>query len=243
VEEAIRVKIAGPDGKAVPQRLIAMDGVTTGRMDVVEAVDLYPGYRADVLIQAPDKPGEYVVFDDEQPSALSLVGLKKDRKTLARIKVAGASKPMALPRESELAPLAPYRSIADGEVTGQQKVHFGAQAPSPYPFSINGHSFDPGAAPRKLTLGGVDEWTLTSEKGAGHIFHIHINPFEVVDPEGKRYWKDTLFVTAGGTARVRTRYERYVGKYVIHCHILPHEDLGMMEEVEVSPKTEAHPHH
>ncbi len=36
---------------------------------------------------------------------------------------------------------------------------------------------------------------------------------------------------------LRTRYVRYVGQYVIHCHILPHEDLGMMQVVEVVPPT------
>jgi len=37
--------------------------------------------------------------------------------------------------------------------------------------------------------------------------------------------------------KVRTRYVRYVGQFVIHCHILPHEDLGMMQVVEVVPPT------
>ena len=161
---------------------------------------------------------------------------------MARVKISGAKKQMALPSAAALAPLAPYRDIQDSEITGQQKVHFGIGPGSTYPFALNGKGFDPANPPRKLLLGGVDEWSVSSEKIGPHIFHIHINPFQVTDASGRKYWKDTLFIPTGETLKLRTRYERYVGKFVIHCHILPHEDLGMMEEVEVVPKTEAHPH-
>ncbi len=60
----------------------------------------------------------------------------------------------------------------------------------------------------------------------------------------KGVWKDTLWIKGpnppiptypGGiyTITVRTRYERYTGEYVLHCHILDHEDQGMMQNVEV----------
>ena len=239
-EEALHVKIEAADKTTVPQWLIAMDGITTGRIEARDVIDLYPGYRADVLVRAPDKEGEYRIVDEETPQVTSLLGIKETRKPLARLRVAGAPVQMALPQESELAPLAPYRSIADAEVTGQQKVHFGVKISpknSPYPFALDGKGFDPAAAPRKLKLGGVDEWTVTSELIGPHLFHIHVNPFEVIEPDGRRYWKDTLFVKGGGTAKLRTRYQRYVGQFVIHCHILPHEDLGMMQVVEVEPPT------
>jgi FtsP/CotA-like multicopper oxidase with cupredoxin domain len=105
---------------------------------------------------------------------------------------------------------------------------------------------------RDLVLGAVDEWTLTSAF-ANHPFHIHVNPFQIVrilDPKGvdvsvtgekddpqyanlKGTWKDTLFVKQGYQVVMRTRYERYIGEYVLHCHILDHEDQGMMQNVRV----------
>jgi FtsP/CotA-like multicopper oxidase with cupredoxin domain len=42
---------------------------------------------------------------------------------------------------------------------------------------------------------------------------------------------DTLFVRQGCTFYVRTRYQRYIGDFVLHCHILDHEDKGMMQNV------------
>jgi FtsP/CotA-like multicopper oxidase with cupredoxin domain len=59
----------------------------------------------------------------------------------------------------------------------------------------------------------------------------------IPDPEYlnlKGVWKDTLFVKQGYRVYVRSRYERYIGDFVLHCHILDHEDQGMMENVRVS---------
>lgn len=243
-EEAVQVTIIGPDKAKVPMHLIAMDGITTGKIEALSELDLYPGYRADVLVKAPDKEGDYAIYDEEAPKARSLLGLKESRKPLAVLRVKGPRKDMALPQAAELAPLAPYKSIGDQEVTGNQKAHFGVMltGESAYPFALDGRGFDPSHPPRKLRLGGVDEWTVSSEVIGPHIFHIHINPFEVIEADGRRYWKDTLFVPGGAKIKLRTRYERYVGRFVIHCHILPHEDLGMMEIVEVEPPTAGHIH-
>ena len=46
-------------------------------------------------------------------------------------------------------------------------------------------------------------------------------------------WKDTLWVKDGYTLTVRTRYQRYIGEFVLHCHILDHEDSGMMQNVAI----------
>ena len=89
-------------------------------------------------------------------------------------------------------------------------------------------------------------------KFVNHPFHIHVNPFEVLadptEPGARHVWRDTLLVRGPDGARyaetkqelydrvirVRTRYRRYIGTYVLHCHILDHEDQGMMQEVEVA---------
>ncbi|HEX8626210.1 MAG TPA: multicopper oxidase family protein [Allosphingosinicella sp.] len=116
--------------------------------------------------------------------------------------------------------------------------------------------YAPDRLDRKLTLGTADEWKLTSNL-SGHPFHIHVNPFEIVSivnnanpgidvsapgaddggdpqyPGMKGMWKDTLWVKDGYTLTVRTRYQRYIGEFVLHCHILDHEDSGMMQNVAI----------
>jgi FtsP/CotA-like multicopper oxidase with cupredoxin domain len=105
------------------------------------------------------------------------------------------------------------------------------------------HGNDDGDATTiKQPLGGAAEWELSGEVMA-HPFHIHVNPFQMsrdeFDATGQtvsaRVWKDTVLVMEGnaGRMKVRTRYTRFEGKFVLHCHILTHEDRGMMQAVEI----------
>jgi len=108
---------------------------------------------------------------------------------------------------------------------------------------------------RNLQLGKADEWHLSAQV-AHHPFHIHVNPFEIIehpwmvddemprDEKGRRrtIWKDTIIVPdRQGTVKIRSRYERYIGMFVLHCHILDHEDQGMMQLVKiVGPGAHSH---
>jgi FtsP/CotA-like multicopper oxidase with cupredoxin domain len=113
-------------------------------------------------------------------------------------------------------------------------------------YMIDEHQFSE-TNKRYLKLDSVAEWTLTG-LGAGrperHPFHIHVNPFyyqriEPDAPGGRNWvWKDTLLVPSpggSGPEKVRMRYTRFKGQFVIHCHILHHEDRGMMQLVEIIP--------
>lgn len=188
----------------------------------------------------------------------------------------------------KLTSFVPHPDIEKSEVTGTQQLTFFIDTTtSDTRFEVgntlktaDAKPYDPGHIDRKLTLGGVDEWTLQSHF-VSHPYHIHVNPFQIVsilDPNGKdvsepgsvddyyppdgkplppgqkppvdpQYaglkgvWKDTLWIksflnnptpTQGiYTITVRTRYQRYIGEYVLHCHILDHEDSGMMQNVAV----------
>ena len=72
-----------------------------------------------------------------------------------------------------------------------------------------------------------------------HPFHLHVNPFQVISragrPESQRRWKDTVLVLPGETVRVQVTFSRYPGLYLYHCHILEHEDMGMMRNFRIVP--------
>jgi FtsP/CotA-like multicopper oxidase with cupredoxin domain len=55
-------------------------------------------------------------------------------------------------------------------------------------------------------------------------------------------FRDTIFVENGFTVHMRTHNERYIGEFVIHCHILDHEDAGMMLNIEIVPDLSAPGH-
>jgi hypothetical protein len=82
-------------------------------------------------------------------------------------------------------------------------------------------------------------------QAADHPFHIHVNPMwvmriEVPDETGRLHnlldeprWMDTVSIPRnGGRVVFRTRFADYTGTWIHHCHILMHEDMGMMQEVE-----------
>ena len=87
-----------------------------------------------------------------------------------------------------------------------------------------------------VALDAVEEWTINSLNDYPHPFHIHVNDSYVVKVNGEAvtpYWADTLPVPPNGSITFRMRFTDYTGKYVWHCHALDHEDLGMMQLVNV----------
>ncbi|MBC7719738.1 MAG: multicopper oxidase domain-containing protein [Chitinophagaceae bacterium] len=87
-----------------------------------------------------------------------------------------------------------------------------------------------------VALNAVEEWTINSVNAYPHPFHIHVNDSYVVKVNGQPvtpFWADTLPVPPNGSITFRMRFVDFTGKYVWHCHALDHEDLGMMQLVEV----------
>jgi FtsP/CotA-like multicopper oxidase with cupredoxin domain len=86
-------------------------------------------------------------------------------------------------------------------------------------------------------LGATEIWEIENIVGMDHPFHLHGFQFQVLDrngvPEKHRHWKDTVNVPKHETARFIVRYDDYAGKWMFHCHILDHEDNGMMGVLEI----------
>ncbi len=70
-----------------------------------------------------------------------------------------------------------------------------------------------------------------------HVFHIHTNPFQVVQVNGlpapNLPWRDTVVVPRHGSVVIRSRFPDYTGIFMLHCQMMNHEELGMMQTVEV----------
>jgi FtsP/CotA-like multicopper oxidase with cupredoxin domain/peroxiredoxin len=80
----------------------------------------------------------------------------------------------------------------------------------------------------------------TNQYANNHPFHIHVNPFQVIshtDAQGKitkmNCWRDTLLVHGGESYTIRMQFKDYTGRTVFHCHILDHEDQGMMVPINI----------
>jgi FtsP/CotA-like multicopper oxidase with cupredoxin domain len=161
-----------------------------------------------------------------------------------------------LANELRLSSFVPHAPIGDAEVNGHEMLELKIDITAGVKFEIDGKPYDPNRIDRTLPLGGVEEWTLTAGNSppVGHPFHIHVNPFQIVkilNPAGndvsvageaadsqyanlRGAWKDTIFVKPNYHVVIRTRYQRYIGDFVLHCHILDHEDQGMMQNIRIA---------
>ena len=107
----------------------------------------------------------------------------------------------------------------------------------PFEVLIDGHTFDEDRIDQTVKLGAMEEWLLRNSSPDWHPFHIHVNDFQVVEINGEPVdaysWEDTTPIPAFGEVVIRTRFLDFPGKFVYHCHLLDHEDQGMMGVVEV----------
>jgi len=107
-------------------------------------------------------------------------------------------------------------------------------------FFINGVAFDMNRVDVVSKVGDVELWEVVNQSDMDHPFHVHGTQFQVVEHErnGKvakpayLSWKDTVNVVQGETVRLLLRQDM-PGRRMYHCHILEHEDLGMMGVVDV----------
>jgi FtsP/CotA-like multicopper oxidase with cupredoxin domain len=104
---------------------------------------------------------------------------------------------------------------------------------------------DRGRVDETVTRGTAEVWTVRNEDGVPHNFHVHDVQFRVVSVDGKapagmlRGAKDTVFVPGGSTVKLAMRFDGPADPdtpYMYHCHLLYHEDRGMMGQFVVVEK-------
>lgn len=94
-------------------------------------------------------------------------------------------------------------------------------------WTINGRPFDPERIDAAPELGQVERWRFTTD--VHHPIHVHLNFFQILRTgEFDHGWKDTVDVHPAESVDVLVRFTDYVGRYVLHCHNLEHEDMQMM---------------
>ena len=102
---------------------------------------------------------------------------------------------------------------------------------------INNRHFDMARVDYTAKLGTTEIWKVENLVGMDHPFHMHGFQFQVIERNGKpepfNSWKDVVNVRRQETVRFVVRFDDFPGKWMFHCHILNHEDQGMMGILEV----------
>lgn len=264
VRKNLNLKLVSACNNNKTKRLVqlAADGIPFRKKRVSDdaSVFLAPGYRNDVAVKI-NRRGVYYLVDasndtdadlpdsycDEIRGSEPLMLDESAQNILARVVVKGQRLKMRYPSNNSMQTLNRPKSIAEQELSDRiELAEFDIDiSVDPWVGLINGQAYDPNQ-PRYLQLGSAQTWYVSSVF-SHHPFHIHVNPFEVIerDENGEiedRYWKDTIIVNendvnngTNNTVELRMRYTDYSGSFVLHCHILDHEDHGMMEKVVISP--------
>ncbi len=104
-------------------------------------------------------------------------------------------------------------------------------------FGFDGRAFDADRTDQTVAAGATEEWLIRNDTPMDHPFHLHVWPFQVVGSsdggQADGGLRDVVLVPARGWARLRVRFADHTGRTVYHCHILDHEDAGMMATVRV----------
>ena len=111
------------------------------------------------------------------------------------------------------------------------------------PFGINGVSFDMMVNNIYVPLNSTEIWTLQNKTHIAHPFHIHDIQFNIIEKNGlppvlsEQGWKDVVLVMPHDSVKFITKFitfEDNMTPYMYHCHLLHHEDDGMMGSFIVS---------
>ncbi len=212
--------------------LIATDGGRLNRPARISSIAITPGQRFEVVV-IPTKKGRHRIYDDgkvigEVIGSISRTNLMAKAK-LGSIPLLKADKVRTIKMVG-----AGMMAMGSGMGSGMGSNEMDNHEMS---FSFDGAPFDPSVVNQQVKLGAVEDWVIENTTTMHHPFHIHAWNFQVIDRGDGRSepgWKDTLNVPANTSVRIRIDFADFGGTTVYHCHVLDHEDAGMMGIVRVA---------
>jgi FtsP/CotA-like multicopper oxidase with cupredoxin domain len=216
--------------------VVAQDGNTLSEAQDETSILLGPGQRKDILVVGP-ADGARVL--KTMPFDQGRLSFPED--TLATLEVEGEpAKPFEMP--GLLKPVPDYPKARGPD----RQFVFSLDPPQ---FFINGKQFDPDPDSAPLAdpeLNTTETWTFKNQSGEWHPIHIHQDDYTVTSVNGQavnNYGQQDVIplppmdpkTKKPGTVTIEMPFEDFDGKFVIHCHILDHEDGGMMGRIDLAP--------
>lgn len=216
--------------------VVGIDGNPTRVAIEQKTILIPPGSRYEILVRG-GKAGTYKLKQLPYSEGFNSFPAQD----LLTLEVAGSPAPYErIPRR-----LKPFKDLSHAKVTTKRtwRLSFGPNNAPTFEALINGKQFSPERVDTIAKLGGVEEWTFVNETTEQHPLHIHTNDFQVVAVNGKRRKPqapiDNYIVPASGSLTIRFKPVTYTGIAVFHCHILFHEDSGMMATIKFEKNTAA----
>jgi FtsP/CotA-like multicopper oxidase with cupredoxin domain len=199
--------------------VVGNDGGLLERSVAVPDPDLSPGERLDLLVDFSGLPVGTTIMLRDTRAGWNLLEFR-----VVRSGTTAGTIPTNL---STIEKLANPVATRDFSFDGMTK--------------INGREYDMGRIDFQVPFGQVERWRFRTNGNAPHPVHVHGASFQVQKRTGGRNqtyawesgWKDTVLLEDRETVEVLIRFDAYRGLYLMHCHKLEHEDMGMMSNFEV----------
>lgn len=218
------------DGRSF--QLVANDAGLLNEPVTLDRVMLSPGERAEIVVQF--EPGDETILRSYSGSA----GIESGEFDLLKL-TAASELTESQPISNELSSVPPIEVPEDAKVRQFNLTNEN---------DINGKKMDMHRIDEVVAAGSTEIWEIHNF-GPEHNFHIHNAAFRVLDVDGsepneyERGRKDTVYVPHGATVRIVVEFGDYVDTeypLMYHCHLLKHEDAGMMGQfLLVEPGTES----
>lgn len=261
------LKLEAAAGSPITFSTVAVDGESLAQAVPTSQLLIPPGGRLAVLVNAT-QPGATVSFtvstasNGAPPPAPGQITTQ----SLFTAQTPAAGSPTVSPTTVLTSPRV-YQDLSTVVAPTQRQVVFTQMTGPNIPpiFEINHQQFpnNPVFQPR---LGSVEEWVLINDSGENHVFHLHVNDFQVMSihfPSNpgndqtapSQFWQDSINIAPArkdangkvvlnpdgtvadpGKIVLRIKHVDYLGEAVYHCHILGHEYLGMMALVNIIPE-------
>ena len=244
------------DGKAQPLQLIALDGYPLTQVRTQDVILLPPASRAEFVVQAPPEGSEAFFFTQDYSTGPT--GNPDLQQSLATIRLSDNAKVARMPKvESQAQPVRlKYVDLGSQKPTAERLLFFseefgGTNGPIQFYITVDGQKqkvFDPNEKPVITTkVGAVEDWTIENRALETHAFHIHQIHFQMLEVDGQPVadpdMRDTIEIPfwegKGPFHKVKVRMDfrdpTTAGVVPFHCHILLHEDLGMMHKMLIEP--------
>jgi suppressor of ftsI len=225
--------------------VIGVDGNPVDQVQEASTLLMPPGKRFDVLVQTKNV-ATYQLITREMNTGPE--GDTYPRTLMATLNVKGtAVSPVALPKQMK-----PLEDLANATVT-RRRIFELSENDTTGQFFINEKEFNANQVDATPVTGTVEEWVFRNRSQELHPIHVHVNDAQVISvngiPQQVNSWLDTIpipyaiqndaGVSVPGEVVMRFKFRDFIGPYVFHCHILAHEDNGMMTVINVtSPDSE-----
>lgn len=241
---------------AQTMEVISLDGVPVTGDPMVTSINVPPAGRAEFIVTGPAL-GTAATFVTNTFNT-GPVGNANNSQVLASVvaTTTAAQQPSVVPVTPTPAVTQRFSGLASIKPTTTRKLYFseaalGTNPPVNFFITVDGQQpklFTKDEPPAiKTKVGAVEDWTIENHTSEEHAFHMHQIHFLVTAVNGVPVQNPTLqdtysvpFWSGTGpypsiTVRMDFRDPNIAGTFVYHCHVLDHEDAGMMAKIEVDP--------